>query len=185
MYFLRRISLFTVLTLAVVSPRFSFATDAIVPSKAYVDDTFVNHSGQVGSATQPVYVASDGTATATTYTLGASVPANAVFTDTQYTGSDGVALTGTNFTNSGVRSVATGTTAGTVAVNTNGTTTDVAVNGFGDKQTKPATVANGQVLTYIGNDANTDVTAGYVKLPVAAGAPSTNTPTSFVEVWIQ
>ena len=35
-----------------------------------------------GSATQPVYINSDGVPTATTYTLGKSVPADAVFTDT-------------------------------------------------------------------------------------------------------
>ena len=36
-----------------------------------------------GSATQPVYVTSDGVPTACTYTLGKSVPSNAVFTDTK------------------------------------------------------------------------------------------------------
>ena len=52
-------------------------------------------------------------------------------TDTTYTGSDGITLTGTNFTNSGVRSVASGTTNGTINVNTGGTTADVAVTGLG------------------------------------------------------
>lgn len=52
-------------------------------------------------------------------------------TDTTYTGSDGITLTGTNFTNSGVRAVASGTANGTISVNTNGTTVDVAVTGLG------------------------------------------------------
>lgn len=52
-------------------------------------------------------------------------------TDTTYTASDGVTLTGTNFTNSGVRAVASGTTNGTISVNTNGTSADVAVTGLG------------------------------------------------------
>ena len=52
-------------------------------------------------------------------------------TDTTYTGSDGVTLTGTNFTNSGVRTVASGTANGTISVNTGGTTADVAVTGLG------------------------------------------------------
>lgn len=53
-------------------------------------------------------------------------------------------------------------------------------------QKKPTSgVANGKVLTYTGTDANASVSAAYVKLPVAAGAPSSNTPTSFVEVWVQ
>ena len=48
--------------------------------------TAVTHkaSTAVGSATQPVYIASDGSATATTYTLGKSVPSDAKFTDTVY-----------------------------------------------------------------------------------------------------
>ena len=52
-------------------------------------------------------------------------------TNTTYTGSDGITLTGTNFTNSGVRSIATGSTNGTISVNTNGTSADVAVYGLG------------------------------------------------------
>lgn len=52
-------------------------------------------------------------------------------TDTTYTGSDGITLTGTNFTNSGVRSVTSGTANGTISVNTNGTSADVAVTGLG------------------------------------------------------
>ena len=65
---------------------------------------------------------------------------------------------------------------------TNAATTTV----LNDKQTKPASgVANGKVLTYTGNDANANVSAAYVTVPVAAGAPSTNTPTAFAEVWVQ
>lgn len=57
-------------------------------------ETAVTHTKNTaaGSATNPVYIASDGTATATTYTLSKSVPADAVFTDTTYsafTGADG------------------------------------------------------------------------------------------------
>ena len=51
--------------------------------------------------------------------------------DTKYTGSNGITLTGTNFTNSGVRAVSTGTSNGTIKVNTNGTETNVAVYGLG------------------------------------------------------
>ena len=49
-----------------------------------------------------------------------------------YTASNGVTLTGANFTNSGVRSVGAGTANGTISVNTNGTTKDVAVTGLGN-----------------------------------------------------
>lgn len=44
-------------------------------------DTATKLTSSAGSATQPVYF-SDGKPVATTYTLGKSVPANAVFTDT-------------------------------------------------------------------------------------------------------
>lgn len=142
-----------------------------------------------------------------------------------YTASDGVALTGTNFTNSGVRSVATGSTAGTVSVNTNGTAAEVAVAGWTNKVdvaqgvgTNNANVGKGLIVNSSGNlalanilqaigtptnsitandgyvvknvavnaDGKTiDVTRDTVKIPVAAGAPSSNTPTAFAEVWVQ
>ena len=49
-------------------------------------ETAVTHTKNTaaGSTTQPVYIASDGTATATTYALNKTVPADAVFTDTTY-----------------------------------------------------------------------------------------------------
>ena len=40
-------------------------------------------------------------------------------------------MSGTTFSNSGVRSIATGGSNGTISVNTNGTTTNVAVKGLG------------------------------------------------------
>ena len=51
-------------------------------------------------------------------------------TNTTYSGSNGITLTGTNFTNSGVRSVATGTANGTISVNTNGIAANVSVFGL-------------------------------------------------------
>ena len=48
-----------------------------------------------------------------------------------YTGSNGVTVSGTSITNSGVRSIATGTANGTISVNTNGTSANVAVKGLG------------------------------------------------------
>ena len=83
-----------------------------------------------GSTTQPVYF-SGGKPVACTYTLGASVPSTAKFTDTTYSGNNGISLSGTTFSNSGVRSIATGSANGTISVNTNGTAADVAVKGLG------------------------------------------------------
>lgn len=51
-----------------------------------------------GSATQPVYFTS-GKPKACTHTLEASVPSNAVFTDTKYTAGSGLSLDGTTFKN--------------------------------------------------------------------------------------
>lgn len=47
------------------------------------------------------------------------------------TATDGITLTGTTLTNSGVRAVASGTANGTISVNTNGTSADVTVTGLG------------------------------------------------------
>lgn len=53
-------------------------------------------TSDIGSATQPIYLA-EGVPTATTYTLGKSVPSNAIFTDTTYTNGIGLDLTDTTF----------------------------------------------------------------------------------------
>lgn len=67
-------------------------------NKTYLSTQFTNFASRVsavflkksnvtskGSATQPVYFDANGVAQNTTYTLGKSVPSNAVFTDTKYT----------------------------------------------------------------------------------------------------
>lgn len=91
-------------------------------------------SSIVGSATQPIYL-NNGTATACTYTLGKSVPSNAVFTDTNTKVTNTLAtttkayVTGTTSatTNTGTQVFDTGvyldTTAGQLTATTfNGTT---------------------------------------------------------------
>lgn len=65
------------------------------------------------------------------FTIGKSVPSNAVFTDTKYSAGTGISLSGTTFSNSGVRSIGTGTANGTISVNTNGKAANVAVKGLG------------------------------------------------------
>ena len=52
-------------------------------------------------------------------------------TNTTYSASNGISLSGTTFSNSGVRSIATGSANGTISVNTNGTSANVAVKGLG------------------------------------------------------
>ena len=55
------------------------------------------------------------------------VPPN---TNTTYSAGTGIGLSNTTFYNTGVRSIATGSTNGTIAVNTNGTVADVKVKGL-------------------------------------------------------
>ena len=145
-------------------------------TKLTLDTTDTNGgNATVGSSTKPVYINSSGTVTACSYTLGKSVPSDAVFTDTTYSAAttsaaglmsaadktklDGIATNANNYTytlptassstlggvkigtgiaissgvisNSGVRSIATGSTNGTISVNTNGTSAEVAVKGLG------------------------------------------------------
>lgn len=52
-------------------------------------------------------------------------------TNTTYSAGTGISLSGTTFSNSGVRSISTGGTNGTISVNTNGTSAEVAVKGLG------------------------------------------------------
>lgn len=66
----------------------------------------------------------------------------------------------------------------------NAVTAGTIVTALGNKQTKPASVANGKVLMYNGADANQNVTADYVKIPNSD--PSSGTaPTTFSYIWLQ
>ena len=72
-------------------------------------DTKATKYTSKGSATQPVYIDSDGVPTAISYTVGKSVPSDAKFTDTNttYSAGTGLSLSGTTF------SVNYGSSAGT------------------------------------------------------------------------
>ena len=67
------------------------------------------------------------TAVAKSDITGLGVPAQ----DTTYSAGTGISLSGTTFSNSGVRSISTGSTNGTISVNTNGSSAEVAVKGLG------------------------------------------------------
>lgn len=68
-----------------------------------------------------------------TYTKGNGTTGTITTQDTNtiYYAGTGISLSGTTFSNSGVRSISTGTTNGTISVNKNGTSADVAVKGLG------------------------------------------------------
>ena len=67
----------------------------------------------------------DGETAGTAMTI--TIPDN----NTTYIAGTGISLSGTTFSNSGVRSIATGSSNGTISVNTNGTSKDVSVKGLG------------------------------------------------------
>lgn len=96
---------------------------------------------------------STGTLTATNFsgkfnghTINADVPANAVFTDTTYTGTNGIAVNATThvITNSGVRSISAGVDAGTLTVNIGGAQQTIVIKGFQQDEN-----GNGIAATYI------------------------------------
>ena len=62
---------------------------------------------------------------------GDSITISSKDTNTTYSAGTGISLSGTTFSNSGVRSIATGSSNGTISVNTNGTTANVSVKGLG------------------------------------------------------
>lgn len=69
----------------------------LADSAQYADALFLNATA-IGSATKPVYFTSDGKPVAVTHSLEASVPSNAVFTDTVYDDSGVVKLQKRNST---------------------------------------------------------------------------------------
>ena len=81
------------------------------------------------------------------HTVNADVPANAKFTDTNttYSAGIGISISGTTISNSGVRSVATGGSNGTISVNTNGTAANVTVKGLASAAYQAVQTAAGTV----------------------------------------
>ena len=144
-------------------------------------DTAVTHTAgtAVGGTTTPVYIASDGTATALSYTIAKSVPADAKFTDTTYSADDVTIAksSGNQF------SAKTGTVTSSATTLTTGTQV------YNFAQAKPSSVAEGKVLTYTGSNANSNVSAAFVKVPVASGDPNAAsnpaTPSTFASIWVE
>ena len=81
------------------------------------------------------------------HTVNADVPANAKFTDTNttYSAGTGISISGTTISNSGVRSVASGSANGTISVNTGGTAANVAVKGLASAAYQAVQTAAGTV----------------------------------------
>ena len=138
--------------------------ETVAPSGTASTDGGIVYSAEkltssAGSATQPIYF-SGGKPVATTYTLEKSVPSDAKFTDTTYSANNGISLSGTTFSNSGVRSISTGTANGTISVNTNGTSANVSVKGLGS-------AAYTASSAYLGSSGNQTLTDGAIIIPNA------------------
>lgn len=69
-----------------------------------------------------------------------------------YTAGDGITLTGNKFNNSGVRSIGTGSSNGTISVDTNGVSTNVAVKGLGSAAFTGVTTASASTHTNHGTN---------------------------------
>ena len=83
-----------------------------------------------GSGTDSVTIKGSGATTVTTDANGV-ITISSTDNNTTYSAGTGISLSGTTFSNSGVRSISTGSSNGTISVNTNGTSADVAVKGLG------------------------------------------------------
>lgn len=107
----------------------AFTDGTTIPSgyAAYGQVTTVTNSNAL-----PIRnISRSGTTFTATRTDGSTFTFTQQDNNTTYTGANGISLSGTTFSNSGVRSVATGSANGTISVNTNGTAADVAVKGLG------------------------------------------------------
>lgn len=104
----------------------SNTTSALTNGNVYLN------SVENGSVTSSHKISGSGATTVTTDANGNIVITSTdTNTNTVYSPGTGISISGTTINNSGVRSVATGTANGTIAVNTNGTTANVPVYGLG------------------------------------------------------
>ena len=85
----------------------------------------LSNTTKIGDTNKPVYFTANGVPAAISYTIDKSVPSNAVFTDTTYSAGTGISLSGTTFSNSGVRAVSIN--GNYLRVNTNGTNDDLTI----------------------------------------------------------
>ena len=100
-----------------------------------IKDANALHTEDLKSTTKSTLEAADmGSDVGRQYAVGfdknGDLSVNVPWANTTYTGANGISLSGTTFSNSGVRDVSTGTANGTISVNKNGNSSDVAVKGL-------------------------------------------------------
>ena len=120
-------------TTTITIPTFTANTGLKLNGLAFQHTNAVTAGTASGSATATLGNGGSFDIPTVTYDAQGHVTAKGTTTITlpTYTGSNGVTVSGTSITNSGVRSIATGTANGTISVNTNGTAANVAVKGLG------------------------------------------------------
>lgn len=206
MYYLRKLGGFSLVALLAVVPSLAFA-DTIVTSQAYVDmqdNLKVDKDQGTANAGKALVVNASGVVEPGTIdALPAGTAANQVlqYTNNAWTPTniDTTPTTGHNqpVTSGGVATALDGKV--DVAQGTANTGKGLVVNASGNlalanilqaigTPTNSITANDGYVVKNVAVNADgktIDVTRDTVKVPVASGAPSSNTPTSFAEVWIQ
>lgn len=109
------------------------STSANLPTAAAVA-TFVEGKGYKTTDNNTTYTltqdSTDGHKLTFTPSSGTATTITIPDNNTTYSFTNGLSASGTTVSNSGVRSIATGSTNGTLSVNTNGTTADIAVKGL-------------------------------------------------------
>ena len=116
-------------------------------------------AGGSGSGTDSVQIKGSG---ATTVTSNSSGVITINSTNTTYGGGSGISISGGLISNSGVRSISTGSTNGTISVNTGGTSAEVTVKGLGSAAYTDSTA-------YAAASHGTHVTAATVKSALGTG----------------
>lgn len=126
----------------------SNTTTALTNGNVYLN------SVENGAVTSTHKISGSGATTVTTDASGNIVISSTdTNTNTTYSAGTGISLSGTTFSNSGVRSIASGTTNGTISVNTNGTSAEVAVKGLGSAAYTASTAyaTSGHTHNYAGS----------------------------------
>ena len=114
---------------------------------------------------------------ATTVTTDASgnIIISSTDSDTKYSPGTGIDITDTTISNTGVRTVTTGSANGTISVNTNGTTSDVAVKGLGSAAYTASSdyATAGHTHAYAGASSSGGSATSAVKLDTATAGSAT------------
>lgn len=148
------------------APGLALADDGtVVTSKLYVDSTKVAISQGTGTNNANVGKTLVVNASGNLELSSAALPSNIEVTTNKLDGASG----------------------NTVAANSTDTTKYTSAKAVAQYAIqKPASASEGKVLAYGANaTADSQPVAAYIKVPVAAGAPSSNTPSAFAEIWLQ